>query len=273
MPAATRPEDGTMATLNGSFPAKVFDDFSKKEVIDFLEILHYASQAATKEEVGKVLHLTKRRIPCRHMIAGVLEGDPHARPGSIHNIVNASYPNGWVSLYLRNRHAEVDPVLRYRMQSGSNMQLWANTYRHAMSTTEQESEAKVRGFSLLTGLTPTQCDLDLGLSSFFSFVSDSVPVPSRYRSVLAYLSTYLHGALLRITASPRSESIDILSPREKTVLNWIRHGKTNWEISKILGVSERTVRFHVEGIFNKLNVTSRTQAVAYAMENGLQVAQ
>jgi len=52
-------------------------------------------------------------------------------------------------------------------------------------------------------------------------------------------------------------------------LNWMKHGKTNWEISRILGVSERTVRFHVEGIFSKLDVTSRTQAVAMAMENGL----
>ena len=98
-------------------------------------------------------------------------------------------------------------------------------------------------------------------------------MPPRYHPVLEYLSWYLHGALLRIAAPSPSESIDILSPREKTVLNWMRHGKTNWEISKILGVSERTVRFHVEGIFNKLNVTSRTQAVAYAVENGLQAAQ
>jgi LuxR family transcriptional regulator, quorum-sensing system regulator CviR len=34
-------------------------------------------------------------------------------------------------------------------------------------------------------------------------------------------------------------------------------------------VTERTVRFHVEGIFMKLDVSSRTQAVAVAMEHGL----
>jgi DNA-binding CsgD family transcriptional regulator len=50
---------------------------------------------------------------------------------------------------------------------------------------------------------------------------------------------------------------------------WMKQGKTNWEISRILGVSERTVRFHVEGIFVKLDVSSRTQAVACAMEQGL----
>lgn len=262
-----------METLNGSFPAKAFDDFSKKEVIDFLEILHCASQAATEEQVGKVLHLTQRRIPCRHIIAGLLKIDPDARSGSFHKIVNVSYREGWVSLHLKTRHPEVDPVLRYHIQSGSKTQPWANVYRPASSNKGQTFVEETHGFSLLTGLTARKCDLDLGLRSFFSFVSDVAPMPSRYRPVLEYLSRYLHGALLRLAPSSPSESIDILSPREKTVLNWMRHGKTNWEISKILGVSERTVRFHVEGIFNKLNVTSRTQAVAYAVENGLQAAQ
>lgn len=60
-----------------------------------------------------------------------------------------------------------------------------------------------------------------------------------------------------------------LSPRELTVLLWMKEGKTNWEIAQILGLSERTVRFHVGGIFEKLDVTSRTQAVARALGTGL----
>ena len=60
-----------------------------------------------------------------------------------------------------------------------------------------------------------------------------------------------------------------LSPRERTVLVWMKEGKTNWEIAKILGLSERTVRFHVGSIFEKLGVTSRTQAVARALGSGL----
>ena len=60
-----------------------------------------------------------------------------------------------------------------------------------------------------------------------------------------------------------------LSPRELTVLLWMKEGKTNREIAEILGLSERTVRFHVGGIFEKLDVTSRTQAVARALGAGL----
>lgn len=67
----------------------------------------------------------------------------------------------------------------------------------------------------------------------------------------------------RVSPSPH---LHTLSPREVTILNWISNGKTNWEISMILGVTERTVRFHISSIFSKLDVTSRTRAVATAME-------
>jgi DNA-binding CsgD family transcriptional regulator len=87
-----------------------------------------------------------------------------------------------------------------------------------------------------------------------------------------YLGYYIHMALLR-TAPKSVPEIDRcvkkLSPREVTILNWMKNGKTNWEIGKILGISERTIRFHIESVFEKLGVTSRSQAVATAIEHGL----
>ena len=60
-----------------------------------------------------------------------------------------------------------------------------------------------------------------------------------------------------------------LSSCELRVLQWMKEGKTNWEIARIVGRSERTVRFHVGSIFYKLDVTSRTQAVVCALGAGL----
>ena len=55
--------------------------------------------------------------------------------------------------------------------------------------------------------------------------------------------------------------VKTLSPRQNTILNWMKNGKTNWQISQILGVSETTVRLEVERIFSELEVRSRAQAV------------
>jgi serine/threonine protein kinase len=58
------------------------------------------------------------------------------------------------------------------------------------------------------------------------------------------------------------------SPREYQVLNLASEGLTNKEIAYRLGISERTVQFHVNSIFNKTTTNSRTEAVALALRNG-----
>ncbi|HEY4001024.1 MAG TPA: response regulator transcription factor [Candidatus Xenobia bacterium] len=60
-----------------------------------------------------------------------------------------------------------------------------------------------------------------------------------------------------------------LSERERDVLAGLADGLSNKAIAARLGVTERTVKFHVNGIFNKLSVDNRTGAVVAAMERGL----
>ena len=57
--------------------------------------------------------------------------------------------------------------------------------------------------------------------------------------------------------------------REKETLKWAYEGKTAWEIGIILSISERTVKFHLNNIYQKLNVTNRSQAVAKAIRYGI----
>jgi DNA-binding NarL/FixJ family response regulator len=59
-----------------------------------------------------------------------------------------------------------------------------------------------------------------------------------------------------------------LSPREYQVLCLAAQGLTNKEIAYRLGISERTVQFHINSIFNKTATSSRTEAVALALRNG-----
>ena len=60
-----------------------------------------------------------------------------------------------------------------------------------------------------------------------------------------------------------------LSKREMEVLKEMVKGKTNKDVAKSLFVSEKTVKTHVSHIFNKLQVSDRTQAAIYAIENKL----
>lgn len=60
-----------------------------------------------------------------------------------------------------------------------------------------------------------------------------------------------------------------LSDRERQVLQLLAVGKSNQEIGADLGITEGTVKFHVNHILSKLNVSDRTQAVVKALRRGL----
>jgi two-component system, NarL family, response regulator LiaR len=62
---------------------------------------------------------------------------------------------------------------------------------------------------------------------------------------------------------------DDLSEREKDVLRQLAHGHTNREIAQALHVSEETVKTHVGNILSKLQLSHRTQAVIYALKQGI----
>ena len=71
------------------------------------------------------------------------------------------------------------------------------------------------------------------------------------------------GEPLRFQCVPKAKYS--LTPREIEVLNWLKDGKTSWEISKILNISERCTNFHADNIKCKLGTVNRTQGVAIAV--------
>lgn len=131
-------------------------------------------------------------------------------------------------------------------------------------------------------------DLDALLRELPALLGRSGPLPPREdggffadappsgggQHLLKYFVSCLSKAQTRIPCRPSgllrtATSWGPLTKRELSVLRWMKEGKTNWEIARILGLSERTIRFHIGSIFEKLDVNTRTQAVARALGAGL----
>lgn len=119
---------------------------------------------------------------------------------------------------------------------------------------------------------PFQYEIDFRLpveppyTKTFLFRSSRRDFTERDRLVLELLQPHL--ALIDDTFERRERiRTDLaLTRREREVLAWVEAGKTNGEIAQILWISPATVRKHLENVYDKLGVSTRTAAVACLRE-------
>lgn len=86
---------------------------------------------------------------------------------------------------------------------------------------------------------------------------------------LAVLETSLAGLLMPSGAESTEPPVDPLTQREMEVLQLLAEGLPNKLIAQRLGITDHTVKFHVNAIMGKLSVQSRTEAVVRATKLGL----
>ena len=74
--------------------------------------------------------------------------------------------------------------------------------------------------------------------------------------------------LLRVDAE-KNDSLDVLSAREREVMQLIAEGNTNAAVAEKLQLSVRTVERHITNLYGKLDVRNRAEATLYALRHGL----
>ena len=84
-----------------------------------------------------------------------------------------------------------------------------------------------------------------------------------------YLSPSVSDAVLSDYRKHVSDPIDLLTSREREVLQMIAEGKTNKEIATLLNLSVYTVEAHRGRVMEKLNLHSTGELVRFAVRNGL----
>ncbi|HLO13535.1 MAG TPA: LuxR C-terminal-related transcriptional regulator [Anaerolineales bacterium] len=68
-------------------------------------------------------------------------------------------------------------------------------------------------------------------------------------------------------------SLSDLTPREKEILRLVLAGRTNKAIAATISISEKTVEFHLNKIYTKIGMRSRTLAIVWALQHGIGTAE
>jgi len=238
---------------------------SHNDAINLLDYIHSTIECTTTDEFTTLIEKLQGIVPFEYATC-VLSRNKVLSGGEKYEVVNFNYPVEWTEIYSSKQYDQVDPIAVEHFKD-IKVQYWADTYRKYPPPDNFIKLAK--SFKLEKGYTHGARNIKRTEASLFSIAGQAVEHDDRTEAVLKYIVPHLHQVLVRVSNTILPQKKVFLTPREKEVLTWLANGKSSWDISMILSVSESTINFHVNSIMQKLDAVSRTHAVAIAFELGL----
>ena len=233
-------------------------------------MIQTAQEAGTVEEIHACCSRVCDELGFDYFIYGAQLPTSLVKP---HFVIISGYPQAWREHYNANGYLRIDPTVAHCIGNITPLAWSELESRPALHTPEAARfMGEAHDFGLRNGVSFPVHGVG-GENAMFSLAcSSDRPVPSslveQAMPVAHLLSNYIHEAVRRVFVD-RDNGIALghvqLTQREKECLTWAAEGKTTWETGQILGISERTVIFHLKNVAQKLNVTNRSQAVARAV--------
>lgn len=191
-------------------------------------------------------------------------------PGAT-TIAISNLSDQWCSRYEQLDYAQIDPAALHCRTRVTPTLWWTESYSELASRDQQTAAfvEEARGFGLRSGVSfPIHGSGGAWGMLSLSCEQELASTRPRLERSMPYnqlLSGYVFEAATRAVVPKRPTDGQELTAREMECIAWCAEGKTSWEISKILGISERTVFFHMQNASRKLGASNRIQAVTLAM--------
>lgn len=179
------------------------------------------------------------------------------------------WPPDWIELYVRRNFLAADyTVAEARRRIAPFTWLEAKAVR-TLSRAEQDIWDTAGEWGWTDGLSvPIH-----GPGGYFGLVAmagKERPMPPALRGELHQLAFLTHERCRALTRlAPVINPRAALTHRELECIRWVAAGKTDWEIADLLGVSQTTVRTHIDQARRKFGARTRAQTVARLVLEGL----
>jgi LuxR family quorum-sensing system transcriptional regulator CciR len=183
-----------------------------------------------------------------------------------------NYPENWLDIFVSRGYFSDNPVHCASQRSLTGF-MWSQlptlidlTSRHRQLLNEWQNQGFGEGFTVpvnIIGEATGSCSMSVRSGDIF---------PTRSLPAAQYIACFAFEAARRVSKSKivlrlqsNSNSRKALTPRQMDCLILVAQGKSDWDISRILGISAQTVHQHIETAKKKYNVSSRTQLVVRAL--------
>lgn len=261
------PDDREGVFTSSSDPSDFHSCLSGNDAITLLEIIHKSISCNAEEDFIDLFPKIQELFPFDYAAALLGYHDNGKGPVIVHG-VNISFPEEWTREYFSRNYHQTSALSRQNFTT-YKPQYMTNTWKKLRQ--QDEIISLCLDFGIREGYAHGSGPLGRGQhGSMFCFSGLSMEHNRRTEAILELAVPHLHSAFSHVFCKRKSDiNKVVLSAREKEVLDWLKQGKSSWDISIILGISERTVNYHVYNIMQKLGATNRPQALAVAARLGL----
>lgn len=231
---------------------------AKSDLLLTLDLITRCLEIRSQKNLKELKDTLSKELGIRSMVAGRVCRYTKAETGYFFGMSEE-----WGKLYIENNYSSVDPVFALSLSSSSPF-LWSDAYSRSGSESNEFIQ-RARDFSLTEGICYTPKDYSMTSdTTVVSIGNGKTPLDRMQAEVISHIIPHIAEILMR----PSLWNHPRLTPKEMEIIKWCAHGKSYWEISLVMSISERTVKFHMNNIFKKLDVLNKAQAVARCMSLG-----
>jgi DNA-binding CsgD family transcriptional regulator len=178
-----------------------------------------------------------------------------------------NYPDQWARMFSELRFHEVDPVLLCAEQTALPFSWDDASFRAHLTRPQKTILMEAATFGVSHGYTiPIHLPREWSsLRASCSIVPDSSSIRPPGYFAAQLMAGYLYHAASRQLGRHAACERNALTLRERQCLELAAHGKSDWVIGRVLGLSECTVHTYIERAKRRLGVVTRVQAIVEAL--------
>lgn len=185
----------------------------------------------------------------------------------------SSYPKAWVDHYRANRFERIDPVVSPARWPGRSF-FWSGDKERYLTADERRLFGEARCYGIRCGVT---VPIHVSGGSFAAFTLAAEEQGAKFKryakdaiDTLQLMGLYYHVSVeAKLRLVPARTGGALLTLRETECLAWAARGKTMADTAQILGITRRTIEFHLDNAKVKLDALTVSQAVAEAIRRDL----